>query len=514
MSERNNDVLALIRAKQTAIVDELMGVIVSQVPRYAQSDRGDLRKSVESLVTLFLEVVETDEVGPLMDRVEQVSSQRISEGFAPADFIHALLLTYPVLRSVVRQAGPRNDAVFAQMFYTVEHAVFRMIAAAANVYAAGMRREAEEKANALASDKERLQQQQRQLAELAQRQERELAESNHFARRVLESLSSGVAVTDYIEEDRKPGKVLLWSDRMAEISGVPAKDIVGHSSEELKEKVGLPVQEMLAAVRVNDRLPLTKVKFTNPRGDVRHALLRGERLRTSEGQRKGMVITADDVTERELLIDSFSRYVSREVVQRLLSRSGTPNKLEGERKVVTVAFADIRGFTTLSERITLEELHGLINEYFRVMIEQVSAFEGVIDKFIGDKIMAVYTSGGADGAVAAARSALGIQKAIAELNKQRTGKGSEAIDVGIGLNTGEVVMGTVGSEERMSFTVIGDAVNVADRFQSLAGPGEIYLGTGTVQRLGERFDVEELGARSIRGRSNPETVYRLLGEKS
>ncbi len=324
-----------------------------------------------------------------------------------------------------------------------------------------------------------------------------------------------MAVTEIADGGRKHGRVLMWSDRMAEISGVPAEEILGRPGDELQRILeGLPVYEMLSSIRVNDRLPLTKVQFTNPRGEVRHALVRGSRLRTVEGQAKGMVITADDVTERELLIDSFSRYVSREVVQRLLTRSGPWNKLEGERKTVTVLFADIRGFTTLSERISLEELHGLINEYFRVMIEQVSAFEGVIDKFIGDKIMAVYTSGGVDGAVAAANSALAIQRAIAELNRSRTGKGSEAIDVGIGLNTGEVVMGTVGSEERMSFTVIGDAVNVADRFQSLAGPGEIYLGAGTVERLGTAFDIEELGARTIRGRTHPETVYRLLGAKS
>jgi adenylate cyclase len=190
------------------------------------------------------------------------------------------------------------------------------------------------------------------------------------------------------------------------------------------------------------------------------------------------------------------------------------NKLEGERRVVTVLFADIRGFTTLSEKISLEELHGLINEYFRVMIEQVTAFEGVIDKFIGDKIMAVFSQGGAEGAVGAARAALGIQQAIRELNGTRSGAGAQAIEVGIGLNTGEVVMGTVGSEERMSFTVIGDSVNVADRFQSLASAGEIYLGEGTVKRLDDRFEVEELGARTIRGRQNPEKLFKLSAEKS
>jgi len=508
-----NEVVALLRSRKQQVVDELVALIVSEVPRYAQSDRSALRDNCEQLVVVFVQILETDDPAPLMDLLEQLTSQRIGQGFAPADFIQALLMAYPVLRSVVRQAGPRNDAMFAQMFHVVEQAIFKLIATASSIFATGLKRESDAKVHSLTSEKEKLEQQEKHLLEQTKLQERELAESSHFARRVLESLSSGVAVTELGTPDRA-GRVLMWSDRMAEITGVAPGQIVGQPADMLKKQLGVPVQEMLASIRINDRLPLSKVKFTTPRGDVRHALVRGERLRTLEGAPKGMVVTADDVTERELLIDSFSRYVSREVVQRLLARAGPWNKLEGERKMVSILFADIRGFTTLSEKISLEELHGLINEYFRVMIEQVSAFEGIIDKFIGDKIMAVFSQGGADGAVAAARSALAIQKAIAELNRQRSGAGAQAIDVGIGINTGEVVMGTVGSEERMSFTVIGDSVNVADRFQALAGAGEIYLGEGTVKRLGDRFEVEELGARSIRGRTQPESLYRLLSAKA
>jgi adenylate cyclase len=177
-----------------------------------------------------------------------------------------------------------------------------------------------------------------------------------------------------------------------------------------------------------------------------------------------------------------------------------------------VLFADIRGFTGISERLGLEALHLLINQYFRVMIDLVAAHDGNIDKFIGDKIMAVFTSRDADGAVGAARAALAIQTEIEKLNVLRKASGEEPIDVGIGINTGEVVMGTVGSEERMSFTVIGDSVNVADRLQSLAGPGEIYVGRRTHQVLGARFSHEELGERSIKGRTSTEHIYKLLKE--
>ncbi len=221
------------------------------------------------------------------------------------------------------------------------------------------------------------------------------------------------------------------------------------------------------------------------------------------------MLVLDDITERELLIDSFSRYVSKEVVQRLLSRSGKTNRLEGERRACSILFADIHGFTGLSEKIALEQLHELLNQYFRLMIDQCAAHDGVIDKFIGDKIMAVFTSGVGDGALSATRAAVAIQREIEALNKTRAATGAEPIEIGIGINTGEVVMGTVGSEERMSFTVIGDVVNVADRLQSLAGPGDIYLGEHTRDLLGTAFEIEELGQRSLRGRTHVETIFRL-----
>jgi class 3 adenylate cyclase len=147
------------------------------------------------------------------------------------------------------------------------------------------------------------------------------------------------------------------------------------------------------------------------------------------------------------------------------------------------------------------------------MIEQVSAHEGIIDKFIGDKIMAIFTGGEAEGAISGARAAVAIQSEIGKLNAARHADKAEPITVGIGVNTGTVVMGTVGSEERMSFTVIGDAVNVADRLQALAGAGEIVVGAHTQAQVKEKFELEEMGERVLKGRSHPERIFKLKAEK-
>jgi class 3 adenylate cyclase len=195
---------------------------------------------------------------------------------------------------------------------------------------------------------------------------------------------------------------------------------------------------------------------------------------------------------------------------RVLSRS-EPTRLEGERRDCSILFADLRGFTGMAEKMEPEALHEVLNQFFRLVIDLISAEGGVVDKFIGDKIMAVFAEGGPVGAAqATARAALKMHARIDELNAERTKKGLPPLEVGIGLNSGTVVMGNVGSEERMNFTVIGDAVNVADRLQSLARGGETYMGGHTRALLGEKFASEDLGQVTLRGRERPEHVFRLV----
>jgi PAS domain S-box-containing protein len=503
-----NEAVEILKARREETISELVSSLIEAVPQYAQADARELRVNVEALFDMFLDVVETKETAAITGALDVIARRRIEQGFATADFTRALLMVYPVARRQVRAAGPRNDASMGRAFQEIEEAVFRMVAVASNVFSANIKRTVEKKLSEAEKSGERFKEKSKVLEAAVARTQQELLEVQELSERVIASLNSGVLVVTHPD-----ARVLLWSHRAAEISGVPSNDAIGRPVLELAPRLkGLPLQEIFATVRAMDRLPLTKVTLDQPTGK-RHIYLRAERLHGGENSDiRGTVVLLDDITERELLIDSFSRYVSRDVVQRLLSRSGKSDKLEGERRNCSVLFADIRGFTGISERVGLEALHLLINQYFRVMIDLVASHDGNIDKFIGDKIMAVFTSRDGDGAVNAARAALAIQSEIQKLNATRKAHGEEPIDIGIGINTGEVVMGTVGSEERMSFTVIGDAVNVADRLQALAGPGETYVGSRTREALGKTFQTEELGARSLKGRTSTENIFKLLEE--
>jgi PAS domain S-box-containing protein len=486
-----NAVIPILQQNRETIVDQIVGSLLEEVPRYALADPNEIRAGTELLFDEIIAVIETGSTVRLTDSLSKIASLRIAQGFTATDFLRALTTAYPVVRGVMRKSGPRQDVSFSKMFEEVETALFHMLALASNIFASNLSKHAQ--------------------AELDQQRKR-LHAAQELSTRVIASLASGV----FVLEGPPTDKVLLWSARMTDITGVQADEMIGKNVAQLAQRFPtLPFQELYETVKSTDRLPLTKVQLKLGNGVTRSVFVRAERLRQMDSsQIAGTVVIVDDITEREMLIDSFSRYVSKEVVQRLLSRAGRSSKLEGERRACSVLFADIRGFTGISERITPEALHELLNQYFRVMIDRVSAHDGIIDKFIGDKIMAVFTGSEAEGALAAVRAAHAIQEEIERLNKERASASAEPITVGIGVNTGTVVMGTVGSEERMSFTVIGDAVNVADRLQSLASAGETYIGARTSELVGKAFELEELGSRTLKGRSNPELMFKLLAPKT
>jgi class 3 adenylate cyclase len=464
---------------------------------------------VETLFIHFLEVVETGDTTRITKLFEEVARRRVDQGFGASDFLRALLLVYPVVRRVVRKAGPRSDAALAHSFDEVEEAVFKLASVASNTFAANLTRATQKKVSALTELAAGLERRTRTAEAEANVQRELLREAEQFSERVIASLSSGVLVVEH-----RTMVVRLWGGRMEEITGIRAENALGETLGKVVAPLkGLPLGELVTTVEAMDRLPLTKVTLETAKGQKRVVYLRAERLLSKGEEVKGTVILLDDVTERELLIDSFSRYVSRDVVKRLLSRGHEGHVLSGERKDCSVLFADIRGFTGISERTSLEQLHALINEYFHVMIDEVTAHDGAIDKFIGDKIMAVFAADQGAGATPATSAALAIQARIQQLNAERRAKGQEPIEVGIGINSGTVVMGTVGSQERMSFTVIGDVVNVADRLQSLAAPGEILVGQATAGHLSERFEVEPVGPKQLKGRQHLEEVFRVRRER-
>jgi class 3 adenylate cyclase len=179
----------------------------------------------------------------------------------------------------------------------------------------------------------------------------------------------------------------------------------------------------------------------------------------------------------------------------------------GERKVLTILFSDIRGFTSLSERRPPEQVVNILNRILTLQAERVKAFSGDIDKYIGDAVMALFQ--GQEAALDAIRCAVEIQKAIQSYNAGLSSN-EPRIEVGIGISTGEVILGSIGSEDRRDFTAIGSHVNLSARLCSLAKPREILMAESTYQQVQNLVRAERLGPQHVRGFSDAVPVYRML----
>ena len=209
----------------------------------------------------------------------------------------------------------------------------------------------------------------------------------------------------------------------------------------------------------------------------------------------------------------FSRYVPKDVYDQLLA---DPERaaLGGRRRQMTVLFSDVRGFTAMSERATPEEVVGQLNEYFSRMVEILFAHRGTLDKFVGDMVMGLFGAplDDPDHADHAVQTALAMSRALDQLNAHWAAAGRPVLDIGIGVSTGDMVAGNIGSSAIMSYTVIGDAVNLGARLESLNKEygTRVIISEGTKDALKERYNMRPLGQVVVKGKSRPVAIFEVL----
>jgi class 3 adenylate cyclase len=192
-------------------------------------------------------------------------------------------------------------------------------------------------------------------------------------------------------------------------------------------------------------------------------------------------------------------------------------KLGGDKKIATIFFADIRGYTSFSENKEPEEIIEILNAYFSEAVEVIIKHRGYIDKFIGDAIMAAWgvpMQSEEDDAVSAVSCALEIQELIKSKDRSFFTGPAKDLRVGIGMHTGPLVAGNLGSSRRMDYSVIGDTVNVAARLEGVAGPGQVVITGATRDLIGRRFKVQEREPVKVKGKEQPLHVFNVLKQVS
>ena len=228
------------------------------------------------------------------------------------------------------------------------------------------------------------------------------------------------------------------------------------------------------------------------------------------GSVRGLVVAIEDITDVSKVKNTFKRYVSKQVVDELLDDDAKLN-LGGEEREVTILFSDIRGFTSMSENMSPENVVSTLNEYFSDMIDIVFKYNGTLDKIIGDELMIVYGApiSAEDDTQRAVTTAVEMQKQIICLNKKRKKRKDMPISAGIGINRGIVVSGNIGSRDMMDYTVIGDTVNLGARLCSAAGPGEILVSSTVWKETQKHYSYKKLEPIKVKGKKNKVSIYRI-----
>ncbi len=203
-------------------------------------------------------------------------------------------------------------------------------------------------------------------------------------------------------------------------------------------------------------------------------------------------------------------YTPRFLADKILTSRAS---IEGERKLVTVLFADVAGFTAMSEKLDPEEMHSIMDGCFTILMEEIHKFEGTINQFTGDGVMALFGAPLAheDHAQNACYAALAIQKALKGYSAEIQQRFGVAFNMRIGLNSGPVVVGAIGDDLRMDYTAVGDTTNLSARMESLAEPGTIRVSLNTVQLVREYFKFRVLAVTQVKGKTEPQETFELNG---
>ena len=216
--------------------------------------------------------------------------------------------------------------------------------------------------------------------------------------------------------------------------------------------------------------------------------------------------------ERDRVKDTFNKFHNKEIADQILSGEV---KLGGERKEATIFFSDVRGFTGMSESMEPEQVVEMLNEYMTRMVAIIRAHGGIVDKYIGDAIMAIWgvPIGKPNDNYNAILACLEMRKDLAKLNELRISRGQVALKIGMGLNRGSVIAGNIGSNEKMEYTVIGDSVNLASRMESMTKTygSDFLISKNVYEPVADRFIFKQDKSAHVKGKSEPIEVYRVLG---
>jgi len=476
------DFLAKHRLK---IVTMLCQRLCQIIPVDAYSQMPEIREKVAQGVDAFIETLRHDDLAPVDHFIASIVVSRTVEE-CPLAILHAGVtacgeLLLPLLSECYGDDTSRIVADL-QRLHVLKDAILQRLVGQYETLARAVFRQRQER-----------------LREEYQTQQ-------DFNESIIQSMTSGLLVGD-----KDTHRILKVNRAMEHFSGFSAADVVGKTVEEVFAGLhGLPIREFAEEVERQGTITLRKHRLYTDDGREFYRSVKGQVFYDQQGKNRGVIVIIDDISRTELLRETFSRYLSPQVLEQVLADKHRPS-LQSARRDLTVLFVDIRNFTRFAELHQPEKVVEVLNQYLDIMVDVVFKYQGTLDKFLGDGLLALFGTPlrQADHPQRAVRAALEIQRAIGAFNTSRGQQGAMPLDIGIGINSGEAIVGNIGSEKRMEYTVIGDMVNVAQRLQTQAQGGEVLISDTTLTHVRELVTVYATVEAQVKGRQQPVCAHRI-----
>jgi PAS domain S-box-containing protein len=333
----------------------------------------------------------------------------------------------------------------------------------------------------------------------------EVTELKNLMADVFASIVSGVITADTQDQ------ITLCNRAAASILGQASAVIVGRKIEEILPTFADDILPHLEAVRRNEQ-PIVGLEFSHnlPEGGTVDWRFNLSPLKDAGQKMQGVAIVLDDMTEQKKL--EAQRGLLRRMVSPAVLDQIDPNSLQigGKKADITILFADIRSFTSYSEKHTPEDLVAVLNRYLAAAAEAVLANEGTVDKFLGDAVMAWFNAPlpQPDHTLRAVKSALAIREAVAALHERLPQEAR--LDFGIGIHYGEAILGWIGTERRLEYTAISDSINTCKRIQENAARNQILISREAFDRVKDDVDARPFVPLTVKGKTQPLEVYEVL----
>jgi adenylate cyclase len=323
---------------------------------------------------------------------------------------------------------------------------------------------------------------------------------------MLESMPSGVMTLD------EEGRIVTCNAAGLEIMELQLDDILQKNAAEFFAGENSWVLERINRMEETGEHEIAMDAAIYFHGEEHSVNLTIQPLVSGEGRNLGTMLMIDDISSEKRMKSTMSRYMDPGLADQLLA--GGDDILGGQNITATVLFSDVRGFTTLSEELGAQGTVSLLNEYFTIMVDCIQRENGMLDKFIGDAIMAGFgvPVAGDDDVDRAVRAAIAMISELQQWNRQRIADGRKPVDMGIGLNTDVVVSGNIGSPKRMDYTMIGDGVNLAARLESACKQyaARILISDNTCSQLKGTYRIRDVDDVVVKGKTEPVRIHEVL----